>query len=94
MFQLRVDVLARPHQLAALQAVLGEALCAAPGDHDGPCRIAWSTHHVATMDDDVPGAGLTKEETADIRENLEPVAVWSQAAVDRSLGLLPSNGPG
>lgn len=44
MFQLRIDLLLAPHQLDAVQRLLGEALCAAPSDHDGPCRIAWSIH--------------------------------------------------
>ena len=37
-----VDVLATEAQVPALFDVIGEALCAAPGEHDGPCRIAWT----------------------------------------------------
>ncbi|WP_344652531.1 hypothetical protein [Cryptosporangium japonicum] len=81
-----IDVLATAEQARRLQETLGEAVCGAPGDHAGPCRIAWTASYAGG--DDVDGSyGLDAEDAAFIREQLEPVAVWPRADVDRSLGL-------
>lgn len=83
-----VDVLATEAQVDALFDVIGEALCAAPGDHDGPCRIAWS---LASTSEDGDGVsyGLGPDDVAHVRELLAPVEVWEPEDVDRSLGLPP-----
>jgi hypothetical protein len=87
-FQLRIDVLAHPLQLEALQQLMGEVMCGAPGDHDGPCRIAWSASFAAAVpNEEMPGAEITEGEASAIREDLEKIPVWSKTAVDRSLGL-------
>jgi hypothetical protein len=86
-----VDVLATAEQLQALQDVIGEALCAAPGDHVGPCRIAWSLSFSSEdPDGDQDGSGLSRENVADIREHLAPIEVWQADDVDRSLGITPT----
>lgn len=84
--RIAVDVLATPEQVPALFDVIGEALCAAPGDHDGPCRIAWT---LASTSEDGDGVsyGLRAADVALIRELLSPVEVWAPEDVDRSLGL-------
>ena len=88
-FQLRIDVLAHPHQMEALQELMGEAMCGAPLNHDGPCRIAWSAHLAAAVEDEnMPGVEMTEEEALTIREDLERIPVWPRAGVDQSLGLL------
>ncbi|WP_432487716.1 hypothetical protein [Kineococcus sp. SYSU DK018] len=87
-FRLQVDVLATPEQVQRLQQVIGEALCAAPEDHPGPCRIAWSMGHLdgAQVTED-GSSGLTPQDVASVREHLLPVPVWAREDVDRSLGL-------
>jgi len=86
-FQLRLDVLAHPHQLEVLQQLMGEAMCGAPGDHDGPCRIAWSASFSAVeANDDMSGVEITEEDVLAIREDLEAIPVWPQEDVDHSLG--------
>ena len=37
------DVLATERQREALERAIGEALCAAPEEHEGPCRIGWTS---------------------------------------------------
>ena len=87
-FQLRIDVLAYPHQLEALQQLAGEAMFGAPGDHAGPCRIAWSASVAgAVPDEEESGAQMAEDEASAIREDLQQIPVWSRVAVDRSLGL-------
>ncbi len=87
-FRLYVDVLATPAQIERLQTVIGEALCAAPDDHNGPCRIAWSLGRFDSDHADVDGSGgLTPDDVAHMREHLEPIPVWPEAEVDRSLGV-------
>ncbi|MCI2237986.1 hypothetical protein MO973_38015 [Paenibacillus sp. TRM 82003] len=87
-FRLVVDVLATPEQVQELQEVIGEALCAAPGEHPGPCRTAWSIAYVGGGADDLDGSyGLDQQEAAFIREHLAQVPVWPRAEVDRDLGL-------
>lgn len=87
-FRLQVDVLATPEQVQRLQRVIGEALCAAPEDHDGPCRIAWSMGYLDGADATEDGSsGLTPQDVAFLREHLGPVRVWPREDVDRSLGL-------
>lgn len=82
-----VDVLATEAQVAALQTVIGEALCAAPADHDGPCRIAWQTAFTTWTGSQDAGYGLDAAAAQGVRDDLEPVEVWPRADVDRSLGL-------
>ena len=85
-----VDVLATDAQVVALQSVIGEAICAAPLEHDGPCRIAWQTAFTTQTGGDVDedGAfGLDVEAARSVRSDLEPVEVWPREEVDRSLGL-------
>jgi hypothetical protein len=83
-----VDVLATDEQLPALRRVIGEALCKAPDDHGGPCRIAWSIGFSSEdPDGDQEGSQLSKEDIEDIRSELQPVEVWTVDAVNRSLGL-------
>ena len=88
LFQLRLDVLAHPHQLEALQQLMGEAMCGAPEDHDGPCRIAWSASFSAVeANDDMPGVVITEKDALAIREDLEAIPVWPRKDVDQSLGI-------
>ena len=85
-------MLAAPHQMEALQRVLGEALCAAPSEHEGPCRIAWSMSYLTEdlCDGDGDDAADTDGFDADhIRETLTQVPVWPTADVDRNLGISP-----
>lgn len=86
-FRIEVDVLATPEQIGRLTTLLGEALCAAPEDHPGACRIAWTTSHADSADSDADGAALTADDVAFIHEILDPVPVWPEADVNRSLGL-------
>ena len=87
-FLLRVEVLATPEQVQRLQTVIGEALCAAPEDHEGPCRIAWSMGYFDSADAEDDGSGgLTPEDVAHMREHLGPIHVWPEAEVNRSLGV-------
>ncbi|WP_146099691.1 hypothetical protein [Kineococcus xinjiangensis] len=75
-FRLSVDVLATPGQVERLQTVIGEALCAAPDDHNGPCRIAWSLECADSDHADADGSGaLTPDDVAHMREELGPVHV-------------------
>jgi hypothetical protein len=85
-YRIVVDVLATDAQVDALKDVIGEALCAAPGDHAGPCRIAWTLANTSEDGDGV-SYGLGAEEVAFIREFLSPVEVWAPEDVDRSLGV-------
>ena len=83
-----VEVLATAEQAQRLPDVLGEALCAAPVEHPGLCRIAWSiTCLDATHDTSDGSNGLGADDAAFIREHLAPVAVWQPEDVNRSLGL-------
>ena len=83
-------MLASDEQVQALQEVIGEALCGAPGDHPGPCRIAWSLSYSSEdPEGDQDGSALSLEAIADIREHLSPVEVWAPEDVDSSLGLTP-----
>jgi hypothetical protein len=86
-FRFMVDVLATPQQITALGEVIGEALCAAPGLHAGPCRVAWSMHVGAESDADEDGAVLTSDDVRFIHEHLASVEVWPPEAVDHSLGI-------
>jgi hypothetical protein len=89
-FRIVVDVLATGEQVAALQEVIGEAICGAPGLHPGPCRIAWSIAHTTEdEDEDDPDVsyGLDREAVDAAYEHLQPVKVWPRSAVDASLGL-------
>ncbi|WP_432493145.1 hypothetical protein [Kineococcus auxinigenes] len=93
-FRIVVDVLATPEQVHALQEVIGQALCAAPAEHPGACRTAWSMAHVGGGADGLDGSyGLDQEEAAFLREHLAQVPVWPRAEVDRSLGLPPTPHP-
>ena len=86
--RLVVDVLVTDAQLARLPEVIGEALCAAPSEHDGPCRIAWSQSRRDSRDADEDDTdGWTPQEVAEADAHLRPVRVWDRADVDRSLGL-------
>lgn len=76
--EIRISVLATKEQALALQELIGEAICGAPLDHDGPCRVAWGAY-VATE--------LSQKERKDIREELDRVETWHGDEVDRSLGI-------
>ena len=86
-FRIMVDVLATPQQITPLGEVIGEALCAAPGLHAGPCRVAWSMNVAAEFDADENGAFLTPDDVSYIHEHLAPIEVWPPEAVDHSLGI-------
>lgn len=87
-FRIVVDVLATAEQAQRLQKLLGEAVCGAPDDHPGPCRIAWTASYAGGDLDDLDGSyGLDAEDAASLREQLEPVPVWPKEDVDSSLGL-------
>jgi hypothetical protein len=86
-FRIQVDILATAEQIPALKDAIGEALCQGPGDHDGPCRIAWSIVSFGGSHIGLKGSGLSRKEAALIQELLEPVDVWPREAVDESLGL-------
>ena len=86
-FRIVVDVLATGEQVAALQEVIGEAICGAPGLHPGPCRIAWSIAHTTEDEDEDVSYGLDREAVDAAYEHLLPVKVWPRSAVDASLGL-------
>ncbi|TQS46855.1 hypothetical protein [Cryptosporangium phraense] len=87
-FRIVVNVLATPEQVQRLQSVLGEALCAAPENHPGPCRIAWSMASAGGDEGALDGSyGLDRDEAVFIREELGPVPVWPREDVDRSLEL-------
>jgi len=89
-FRIIVDVLATGEQVAALQDVIGEAICGAPGLHPGPCRIAWSIAHTSENDDEDDtdlSYGLDSAEVAHTYEHLLPVEVWTRSEVDASLGI-------
>lgn len=87
-FRLIVDVLATAEQAQRLQPVIAKALCAAPEDHPGPCRIAWSMALVGGDPSQADGSyGLDTREAIFVQEQLAPVLVWPPEDVDRSLGL-------
>jgi hypothetical protein len=87
-FRIQVDVLATPEQADRLHEVIGEALCMGPHDHPGPCRIAWSIMTFDGADADEEGSGgLTPDDVAELHKELDPIQVWSEAEVNRSLGL-------
>lgn len=73
-----VEVLATEEQALALQEVVGAAICGAPVERSGPCRVAWTTGCETEF---------SQEDQEFIREILEPVETWDQSEVDRSLGL-------
>ncbi len=89
MYRIVVDVLATEAQDLALQTVLGEAICAAPDEHDGPCRIAWQIGRATWTGDEsaADNYGLDAEAAQDVSAQLRPIEVWSRSDVDRSLGL-------
>ena len=82
-----VDVLATDDQQPALIRAIAAAVCGAPGDHDGPCRIAWSIASRAGADAEDDGALLTPHDVQEITEDLRKVPVWPIEDVDRSLGI-------
>ena len=86
-----VDVLATRGQVDRLHQLIGELLCDAPWEHDGPCRIAWLINSVGEPEDpddpDDVSYGFDAEAVASTREVLLPVEVWDEGDVDRSLGL-------
>ncbi|WP_143175598.1 hypothetical protein [Cryptosporangium aurantiacum] len=83
-----VDVLATAEQVQMLHGIIGRAVCGAPDDHPGPCRIAWTMSGAGSDEDDYDGSyGLDAPEAEFIREQLEPVPVWPKEDVDRSLGI-------
>ena len=83
-FRLVIDVLATAEQAQRLQGILGAAVCGAPTDHVGPCRIAWTEAYVGG--DEFEGSyGLDAAEAAFTREQLEPIPVLPTADVDQSL---------
>jgi hypothetical protein len=89
-FRIVMDVLATKDQIDRLHDILGELLCGAPPEHDGPCRIAWdmgSTGEPDTSDPDDVIYGYDADAAAFTREHLSPIEVWNKDAVDRSLGL-------
>jgi hypothetical protein len=87
-FRIVVDVLATAEQVQKLHGLIGEAVCAAPEDHSGPCRIAWSMSGAGSDEDEYDGSyGLDAAEAEFIRDQLESVPVWPKEDVDRSLGI-------
>lgn len=89
-FRIIVDVLATGEQVIAVQDIIGEAICGAPGFHPGPCRIAWSIAHTIENDDEDDADcsyGLDAAEVAHTYEHLLPVEVWPRSDVDASLGI-------
>lgn len=69
--------------------MIGEALCQGPGDHDGPCRIAWSISFVGGSNIGKKGSGLSRKEAAWIHEDLRAVKVWPAEKVNQSLRITP-----
>lgn len=87
-YRIVVDVLATEEQVDRLHELLGEVLCDAPSDHDGPCRIAWIMSGTGEPEEpDEVMYGFDVEDVALTREVLSPIEVWDQDDVDRSLGL-------
>jgi hypothetical protein len=93
-FRFMVDVLSTPQQISALYDVIGEALCAAPGNHVGACRVAWSMDVGEESNADEDGAFLTPDDVSFIHEHLTPIEVWPQEAVDHSLGIAAGTSQG
>jgi hypothetical protein len=63
--------LATAEQAQRLQDVIGEALCDAPAEHPGPCRVAWPMMSVGGDDEALDGSyGLDAETAAFIGEQL------------------------
>ncbi|MCD5355001.1 hypothetical protein [Kineosporia mesophila] len=77
--EIRIQVLATQAQALALQDVLGAAICGAELDHDGPCRMAWTTD----VNTDLP-----KKDRKFLRKLLGPVETWENTAVNKSLGIV------
>ena len=87
-FRIVVDVLATAEQVQMLHGLIGEAVCGASGEHPGPCRIAWTMSGAGGDEGEYDGSyGLGATEAEFIREQLEPIPVWSKGDVDRSLGI-------
>jgi len=86
-FRIVVDVLATEAQVQKLKEIIGEAVCGAPDDHVGPCRIAWTMSYTGGDDAFDGSYGLDAEAAEHVRNELEPVSVWPRNEVDRSLGL-------
>ncbi|GLY29503.1 hypothetical protein [Kineosporia sp. NBRC 101731] len=77
--EIRIQVLATQAQALALQDVLGAAICGAELDHDGPCRVAWSTG--VTTD-------LSTKDRKFLWKHLGQVETWDNTAVNESLGIV------
>ena len=83
--RLAVDVLAAPDQVHLISALVGEALCGLPDDHDGPCRVAWRIAHRMEGDEDADAVGLTPAEVEQARAALGALEVLDPAAALASL---------
>lgn len=64
-----VDALVTPEQVALVETLLGTALCGAPDEHSGPCRIAWRLIHRTEGQPSVDGL-LDPVDVADVRRAL------------------------
>lgn len=80
-----LDLMLTEPQAETLPELLEKALCAAPPDHEGPCRVAWSMLLLSEDDlDDEDEFVLrwTQEVVLNIRKDLEKIVVLSDSDLD------------